>query len=79
MFCKFALIEETLASVKFTIIFEPKIVEQKALKNLLVYFWSSELKKRRSFLYKPPALKWKQIFLLRRLILVYFFPCLTSI
>lgn len=49
IFCKFAVTEETLVSVIFTIIFEPKIVEQKALKNLLVYFWSSELKKIRSF------------------------------
>jgi len=47
IFCKFA---ETLVSVIFTIVFEPKIVEQKALKNLLVYFCSSELKKIRSFL-----------------------------
>lgn len=50
IFCKSALTEETLVSVILTNISEPKIVEQKALKNLLVYFWSSELKKIRSLL-----------------------------
>lgn len=49
IFCKFVLTEEMLVSVILTNISEPKIVEQKALKNL-VYFWRSELKKIRSFL-----------------------------
>lgn len=48
--CKSALIEEMLVSVILINISELKIVEQKALKYFLVYFWNSELKKIRSFL-----------------------------